>query len=60
MKIGTFGSVALSIAMIAAFVLLIAGFKLARKPTDRKRGMLMIVAGLVMIGNVLIWAWPAG
>jgi hypothetical protein len=58
MEFGAIGSVALSVAMIAAIVLLIGGAKLARGPTDRYRGLLMIVAALVLIGNVLIWAWP--
>ncbi len=59
MKIGTFASVALSIAMIAAFTLLVGGVKLALKHQERRRGVLMIVAGLVLAGNVLIWAWPS-
>ncbi len=50
-----FGATALSIAMIAAFVLVAGGIKLLLGPDDRKRGMLMIVAALVLVGNVLIW-----
>ncbi len=50
-----FGATALSIAMIAAFVLIAGGIKLMLGRNDRKRGVLMIVAALVLIGNVLIW-----
>jgi hypothetical protein len=46
----------MSAAMLAAFALIIGGAKLARKPDDRKRGLLMIVAAAVLVGNVLIWA----
>ena len=41
--------------MIAAFVLAIGGVKLALRPEDRKRGLLMITAAAVLVGNVLIW-----
>ena len=50
-----FASTALSIAMIAAFILIAGGIKLTFGRDDRKRGLLMIVAALVLIGNVLIW-----
>ena len=60
MKIGTFGSVLLSLAMIAAFLLLWSGMKLALQPGARRRGVLMVLAGAVIFGNVLIWAWPSG
>jgi hypothetical protein len=46
---------ALGLAMIAAFVLIAGGAKLAMSAADRKRGVLMILAALVLIGNVLIW-----
>ena len=46
---------ALGLAMIAAFVLIFFGTKLALRREDRKRGVLMIVAALVLVGNVLIW-----
>jgi hypothetical protein len=45
----------MSIAMLAAFVLLSFGLKFALKPEHRKQGLLMVVAGLVLIANVLIW-----
>ena len=50
-----FAATALSIAMIAAFVLIAGGIKLMLGPEDRRRGVLMIVAATVLIANVLIW-----
>jgi len=46
---------AMAVAMLAAFALLFAGVKLTTRPEDRKRGVLMIVAALVLVGNVLVW-----
>ncbi len=51
----TFSSAALAIAMIAAFVLLAGGVKLARERQSRGRGALMIAAALVLVMNVMIW-----
>ena len=51
----TVASLALTLAMIAAIALLIGGVTLVRRAQDRKRGALMIVAALVLVGNVLIW-----
>jgi hypothetical protein len=48
-------SAALTIAMIAAFLLVIGGIRLARRREDRGRGFLMLVAAAVIVGNVLIW-----
>jgi hypothetical protein len=53
--LGTIASAALAITMIAAILLLIFGVKLARRPADRQRGLLMISCGIIFIGNVLIW-----
>jgi hypothetical protein len=53
-------SAALSIAMLAAFALVWGGAWLIAKRRDRKRGILMIVAAAVLIGNVLIWVVPMG
>ena len=50
-----FASGAMALAMIAAFVLVIGGAKLALQPENRKRGLLMIAAAAVLVGNVLIW-----
>ena len=46
---------ALTLAMLAAFALSIAGVRLARRPADRQRGLLMIGAAIVLVANVLIW-----
>ena len=48
-------STAMALAMIAAFVLAIGGVRLAMREGDRKRGILMVVAAAVLVGNVLIW-----
>ncbi|WP_294172188.1 hypothetical protein [uncultured Sphingomonas sp.] len=45
----------MSIAMIAAFVLVGMGVRFVLRPEQRKHGALMIVAGLVILANVLIW-----
>lgn len=52
---GTIASAALAITMIAAVLLLVFGVKLALKPDDRQRGLLMIACGVIFVGNVLIW-----
>ena len=49
-----FASAAMTLAMIAAFLLVIGGVRLAMRQEDRKRGLLMIVAAAVLVGNVLI------
>lgn len=48
-------STALAIAMIAAFLLVIGGIKLMRTRESRGKGLLMLVAAAVLIGNVAIW-----
>jgi high-affinity Fe2+/Pb2+ permease len=50
----TIGSAAMTVAMIAAFLLVIGGVRLAMRKEDRKRGFLMIAAAAVLVGNVLI------
>jgi hypothetical protein len=45
----------MSIAMIAAFLVGAGGMWLIVKRRDVKKGALMLVAALVMLGNVLIW-----
>jgi high-affinity Fe2+/Pb2+ permease len=50
-----FSSVAMTLAMIAAFLLLVGGIKLAIDRQTRFRGILMIVAALVLVMNVMIW-----
>ena len=41
--------------MIASFLLLAGGVKLALKRQTRIRGILMIVAAAVLVMNVMIW-----
>jgi hypothetical protein len=48
----------MSIAMIAAFLLAAGGVWMLVKGRDRKRGLLMLLAALVTLGNVLIWVVP--
>jgi len=54
-QLGSLASALLAITMIAAMLLLIFGVKLALKPEERQRGLLMIACGIIFIGNVLIW-----
>ena len=50
-----FSSIAMATAMVAAFLLLIGGVKLALDRQTRLRGTLMVVAALVLVMNVMIW-----
>ena len=50
-----FSSVAMALAMIAAFLLLVGGVKLAVSRETRTRGALMIAAAVVLVMNVMIW-----
>jgi high-affinity Fe2+/Pb2+ permease len=52
---GNFSSVAMAGAMVAAFLLLAGGVKLMLDRQTRGRGVLMIVAALVLVMNVMIW-----
>ncbi len=51
----SFSTAALTLAMIAGFLLLAGGAKLSAKSQTRGKGILMIVAALVLIMNVMIW-----
>jgi high-affinity Fe2+/Pb2+ permease len=51
----TFTSGAMALAMIAAFLLVLAGAKLAFNRQTRVRGVLMILAAAVLVMNVMIW-----
>lgn len=51
--------VLLSVAMLAVIALVWGGIFLLRSGTDRKRAVLMLVAALVLFGNILIWTWPS-
>ena len=48
----------LSILMLAGIALFAGGLHLLIRKRDRKRGALMLVAALVMFGNVAIWIVP--
>jgi hypothetical protein len=50
-----FSSIAMALAMIAAFLLVIGGVKFVSDRQTRTRGVLMIVAALVLVMNVMIW-----
>jgi hypothetical protein len=50
-----YSSFAMAIAMVAAFLLIVGGVKLMLERQTRVRGVLMIVAALVLITNVMIW-----
>ena len=45
----------MSIAMLGAFALLLFGARMAMKPDSRKQGGMMVVVGLILIANVLVW-----
>jgi hypothetical protein len=47
--------IALSIAMCAVFALVWGGVWMIVKKRDRTKGVLMIVAAIVLLGNVLVW-----
>ena len=49
------GEGGLALAMIAAFVLAGFGIRQVVRGQDRKRGLLMLAAALVLLANVLIW-----
>lgn len=45
----------LSVLMVAAILLGWGGLYLLVKKGDRKKGVLMLVAAAVAVGNVLVW-----
>ena len=53
-----FGAALMSIAMIAVLALGAGGMWLLVKRRDGKKGVLMLIAAAVLLGNVLIWASP--
>lgn len=49
----------LSLLMLAGMALTAGGvYLIAKRPEYRRQGWLMIVAAMVMFGNVAIWMWP--
>jgi hypothetical protein len=55
MEMGTVAAATLTIAMIAVFLLAVGGIRLVMRGKERQKGWLMIVAAMVLLGNVLIW-----
>ena len=47
----------LSIVGIVGFLLFVGAFQIARRG-DKRKALLMVVAGCVMIANVVIWIIP--
>jgi high-affinity Fe2+/Pb2+ permease len=54
-RVDTAASLALAIAMIAAFLLAAGGAKLTLVRQTRSRGVLMLAAAAVLVMNVMIW-----
>ena len=52
---GGLAAATMSVAMIAVFLLAGGGIVLLVRGHNRKQGALMLVAALVLLGNVLIW-----
>ena len=50
-----FSSVVMAFAMVAAFLLVAGGVKLALVRQTRARGLLMVVVAAVIVMNVMIW-----
>ena len=50
-----FSSLVMAFAMVAALLLVAGGIKLALARQTRSRGILMIVAAVVIVTNVMIW-----
>ena len=48
----------LSISMLAVFALALGGGWIVVKRAEKKQGVLMLIAALVLLANVLIWAVP--
>ncbi len=49
----------LSVSMLAVFALGLGGGWIIAKRREKKQGVLMLIAALVLLANVLIWAWPS-
>lgn len=55
--LATIASVAPAIAMLGCFACVIGGIALLRRGEDHRKGVLMLVMAVVLLGNVLIWTW---
>jgi high-affinity Fe2+/Pb2+ permease len=53
--VNDFSQGAMAVAMIAGFLLLGGGIKLAFDRQTRSKGVLMMIAALVIVMNVMIW-----
>lgn len=51
----TLSATVFSIAMLGAFALVGGGLYLVVGRRDRRKGLLMWAAALVLVGNILIW-----
>ena len=49
-----------SLLVLAGILLAAGGIWLLVKGRDRRRALLMLVAAIVMFGNVAIWVLPPG
>ncbi len=54
----TVASAALSLAVLAAFALIGGALYLIVRQRNWKQGLLMLLAAVVLFGNVLIWTVP--
>ena len=50
-------SAAPGVAMLAAFALILFGVRLLWRGRERTKGMLMLLAAAVLVGNVAVWTW---
>ena len=50
-----FPGIVMAVAMVTALLLIAGGVKLSLSGQTRGRGILMIVAAIVMVMNVMIW-----
>jgi hypothetical protein len=48
----------LSLAMLGVFALLFGAVVIWRRGANRTQAVLMVIAALVLLGNVLILTWP--
>ncbi|WP_174273497.1 hypothetical protein [Sphingomonas bacterium] len=48
----------LSLAVLADFALAFGGVRLILRGRDRIKGVLMLIAALVILGNILLWSLP--
>lgn len=50
-----FAATLLSILVLASFALIAGGAYLLIRRSERKQGVLMLIAAAVLFGNVLVW-----